>query len=278
MLGAHTMRTTKSGLLYLVLTLVLMALAVPFLWMVSASFKEQFEIFRSPPTFIPENPIIQNYVRLFTEFNFPRHFLNSIQIAIISTVGQVFLCSLAGYAFAKYDFPLKNALFLILLGSMMVPLYTVFVPLFQLVIKMRLIDNRIAIVLPNLVSAFGIFLMRQHMESVPDELLDAGRIDGTSEFSAFYQIALPLVRPGLTVLALLAFLGSWNDYVWPLIIIRTRELQTLPVMLAGLVGMYRMEHGILMAGAFLSALPVLILFGAMQRYFVSGMLQGALRG
>jgi ABC-type glycerol-3-phosphate transport system permease component len=273
-----TIRALQSTALYLILSVVLLVLAIPFLWMVSASFKEQFEIFRSPPTILPPKPILTNYITLFGEYKFIRAFLNSVQIAVITTVSQLFLCSLAGYAFAKYEFRLKNVLFLVMLGSMMIPGYTYFVPLFQLVINLGLVDTRIGIVLPHLVGAFGIFFMRQHMESVPDELLDAGRIDGTSEFAAFWKIALPLVRPGLTVLALLAFLGSWNDYVWPLIIIRTREMQTLPVMLAGMVGIYRIEYGALMAGAFLSALPVLLLFGSMQRYFVAGIMEGALRG
>ena len=141
-----------------------------------------------------------------------------------------------------------------------------------------MVDTSVGIILPGLVGAFGIFFMRQNMETIPSELLDAARIDGASEFSTFWRIAIPLTGPALSVLAVLSFLGSWNAYVWPLIIIRTREMQTLPVMLAGLVGLYRMEHGILMAGAFLSAVPVVLLFAALQRYFVQGITVGALRG
>lgn len=272
------MKKVQTAILYAALVGFMLALAIPFVWMVSSSFKVQSEIFRSPPTIIPEKGTFDNYVNVFGEYNFVRHFLNSVYVASIQTALQVFLCSLAGFAFAKYDFKFKNALFLILLGSMMVPGHTTFVPLYQLAIKLGLVDTRIGIVLPGIVGAFGIFFMRQNMASIPDELLDAGRIDGTGEFSAYWRIVLPLSGAALSVLALLTFLGSWNAYVWPLIIIRTREMQTLPVMLAGLVGLYRMEHGILMAGAFLSATPVILLFVALQRYFVEGITVGALRG
>ena len=257
---------------------VLLYLSIPFLWMVVASFKKPSEIFRIPPTILPAQPVVRNYVDLFVEFDFPRHFLNSAFLAIVHTLLYLFFCALAGYAFAKYDFRLKNILFLLLLGSMMVPGYTLFVPLFVLAIRLKLGDSYIGVLLPGIVGAFGIFFMKQNMESVPDELLDAARIDGTSEFGAFWRIARPLASPALAVLAVLAFLNSWNDFVWPLVILRTRELQTLPVILAGMIGLYRMEYGIVMAGSFLSALPVLILFLSMQRYFVQGLTVGALRG
>jgi len=272
------MRKLWTILLYFLLVGVLVALAVPFLWMLSASFKEQSDIFRSPPEIVSDAPTMLNYVRLFVEYNFLRHFRNSVYIGVVQTLLNIFLSALAGFAFAKYAFRLKNFLFLVLLGSMMIPMHTTFVPLFQLAIKLNLVDKFAAVILPGVVGAFGIFFMRQHMESIPDELLDAGRIDGTSEFGAFLRIALPLVRPALMILAVISFINSWNNYVWPMIVIRSREMQPLPVMLAGLVGLYRMEHGILMAGAFLSALPVLLLFSLFQRYFVQGILQGAVRG
>ncbi len=256
----------------------LLYMSIPFMWMVGASFKKQSEIFQAPPTILPDQPVISNYIELFIEFNFLRHFLNSAFLAIVHTLLYLFFCALAGYAFAKYDFRLKNLLFLLLLGSMMVPGYTLFVPLFVLAIRLKLVDSYIGVLLPGIVGAFGIFFMKQNMESVPNELLDAARIDGTTEFGAFWRIARPLARPALAVLAVLAFLNSWNDFVWPLVILRTRELQTLPVILAGMIGLYRMEYGIVMAGSFLSALPVLILFLSMQRSFVQGLTVGALRG
>lgn len=263
---------------HLFLAGALLYMSIPFLWMIGASLKKQSEIFRNPPTFIPDELVFGNYINLFVEFDFLRHFLNSTFLAVVHTLLYLFFCSLAGYAFAKYEFRLKNLLFLLLLGSMMVPGYTLFVPLFVLAIRLKLVDSYIGVLLPGIVGAFGIFFMKQNMESIPDELLDAARIDGTTEFGAFWRVARPLAAPAMAVLAVLAFLNSWNDFVWPLVILRTRELQTLPVILAGMVGTYRMEYGIVMAGSFLSALPVLILFTSMQRNFMQGLTVGALRG
>ena len=155
----------------------------------------------------------------FVDFDFHKHFLNSAFIAVVHTFSHLFLASLAGFAFAKYNFPLKNFLFLVLLGSMMVPLYTIFIPLFVLVIRLGLVNSYAGVIIPGVAGAFGIFFMKQSMEAVPGELLDSARIDGASEFRIYWQIALPLVRPALAVLAVLAFMGSWNDFVWPLVVL-----------------------------------------------------------
>ena len=270
-------RRAQRLLAYGFLFFILISMATPFLWMLSNTFKEQSEIFGMPPTLIPEKPHFRNYVSLFEDFNFASHFLNSAFIAVIHTVCHLFLASLAGFAFAKYTFPLKNFLFMILLGSMMVPLYTIFIPLFVLVIKLGLIDSYAGVIIPGVAGAFGIFFMKQSMEAVPGELLDSARIDGASEFRIYWQIALPLVRPALAVLAVLAFMGSWNDFVWPLVVLRSRELQTLPVIMAGMVGTYRMEYGVVMAASLLSTMPILLLFLALQKQFLAGLAVGAVK-
>ena len=266
-------RTLAYGFLFF----VLISMATPFIWMISNTFKEQSEIFQLRPTLIPEEPHLGNYVSLFVDFDFARHFLNSAFIAVVHTFSHLFLASLAGFAFAKYTFPLKNFLFLVLLGSMMVPLYTIFIPLFVLVIRLGLVNSYAGVILPGVAGAFGIFFMKQSMESVPDELLDSARIDGASEFRIYWQIALPLVRPALAVLAVLAFMGSWNDFVWPLVVLRSQELQTLPVVMAGMVNLYRMEYGVVMAASLLSTLPILLLFLALQKQFVQGLTVGAVK-
>ena len=272
-LTRRAQRTIAYGFLFF----ILISMATPFVWMISNTFKEQSEIFQLQPTLIPEKPHLRNYVSLFVDFDFARHFLNSAIIAIIHTASHLFLASLAGFAFAKYTFPLKNLLFLVLLGSMMVPLYTIFIPLFVLVIRLGLVNSYAGVILPGVAGAFGIFFMKQSMESVPNELLDSARIDGASEFRIYWQIALPLVRPALAVLAVLAFMGSWNDFVWPLVVLRSQELQTLPVVMAGMVNMYRMEYGVVMAASLLSTMPILLLFLALQKQFLAGLTVGAIK-
>ena len=272
-LTRRAQRTIAYGFLFF----ILISMATPFVWMLSNTFKEQYEIFQLRPTLIPEEPHLRNYIRLFAEFDFAHHFLNSAFIAVVHTISHLFLASLAGFAFAKYIFPLKNFLFLVLLGSMMVPLYTIFIPLFVLVIRLGLVNSYAGVIIPGVAGAFGIFFMKQSMEAVPDELLDSARIDGASEFRIYWQIALPLVRPALAVLAVLAFMNSWNDFVWPLVVLRSRELQTLPVVMAGMMGMYRMEHGVIMAASLLSTMPILLLFFALQRQFVQGLTVGAIK-
>ena len=272
-LTRRAQRTIAYGFLFF----ILISMATPFVWMISNTFKEQYEIFQLQPTLIPDEPHLRNYVRLFVEFDFAHHFLNSTFIAVVHTISHLFLASLAGFAFAKYTFPLKNFLFLVLLGSMMVPLYTIFIPLFVLVIRLGLVNSYAGVIIPGVAAAFGIFFMKQSMEAVPGELLDSARIDGASEFRIYRQIALPLVRPALAVLAVLAFMNSWNDFVWPLVVLRSRELQTLPVVMAGMVGMYRMEHGVIMAASLLSTLPILLLFFALQKQFVQGLTVGAIK-
>ena len=272
-LTGRAQRTIAYGFLFF----ILISMATPFVWMLSNTFKEQSEIFQMQPTLIPEEPHLRNYVSLFVDFDFHKHFLNSAFIAVVHTFSHLFLASLAGFAFAKYTFPLKNFLFLVLLGSMMVPLYTIFIPLFVLVIRLGLVNSYAGVILPGVAGAFGIFFMKQSMESVPNELLDSARIDGASEFRIYWQIALPLVRPALAVLAVLAFMGSWNDFVWPLVVLRSQELQTLPVVMAGMVNLYRMEYGVVMAASLLSTLPILLLFLALQKQFVQGLTVGAIK-
>ena len=272
-LTVRAQRTIAYGFLFF----ILISMATPFVWMISNTIKDQSEIFERRPTLIPDEPHLRNYVSLFVDFDFHKHFLNSAFIAVVHTFSHLFLASLAGFAFAKYNFPLKNFLFLILLGSMMVPLYTIFIPLFVLVIRLGLVNSYAGVIIPGVAGAFGIFFMKQSMEAVPGELLDSARIDGASEFRIYWQIALPLVRPALAVLAVLAFMGSWNDFVWPLVVLRSRELQTLPVVMAGMVSLYRMEYGVVMAASLLSTIPILLLFLVLQKQFLAGLTVGAVK-
>ena len=218
-----------------------------------------------------------NYRNLWKTVPYNRYFVNSVFIATASTLLTLFFCSLGGYAFAKYQFRGQKILFGILLASMMVPFQVLLVPLFGLMYDIGWLNSYKAIVIPFSVGAFGIFLMRQFIVTIPSELLDAARIDGCSEFGIYYRIVLPIIKPALGALTIYAFLGSWNGYLWPLIILRDEAKYTLPIGLANLVGIYRQDYGMLMAGTLLSLMPIVILFLAMQREFVQGITLGGVK-
>jgi ABC-type glycerol-3-phosphate transport system permease component len=284
---------------YCALTAVTLAWMTPLLWMISSSFKSGEEIFRPPraitearkrgpdaragtaelmaDVMLPDEPTVRNYGRLFTELPFSRFFVNSIFVATAQTLLTLLFCSMGGYAFAKYVFPGRGPLFTIVLGSMMIPFHVLLVPLFSLMGTFHWFDTFRAIIIPFSASAFGIFLMRQYTLSVPDDLVDAARIDGCSEFRIYWNVVLPCVRPALGALTIFVFMNSWNNFLWPLIILRSDAKYTLPLGLANLVGVYTQEYGMLMAGTLLSTLPIIILFLFMQREFVSGITLGAVK-
>ncbi len=218
-----------------------------------------------------------NYRNLWKTVPYNRYFINSVFIATASTLLTLFFCSLGGYAFAMYRFRGQKVLFGILLASMMVPFQVLLVPLFGLMYDIGWLNSYKAIIIPFSVGAFGVFLMRQFIVTIPSELLDAARIDGCSEFGIYYRIVLPIIKPALGALTIYSFLGSWNGYLWPLIILRDEAKYTLPIGLANLVGIYRQDYGMLMAGTLLSLMPIVILFLAMQREFVQGITLGGVK-
>ena len=221
--------------------------------------------------------LTSNYRNLWKTVPYNRYFINSVFIATASTLLTLFFCSLGGYAFAKYQFRGQKILFGILLASMMVPFQVLLVPLFGLMYNIGWLNSYKAIIIPFSVGAFGVFLMRQFIVTIPSELLDAARIDGCSEFGIYYRIVLPIIKPALGALTIYSFLGSWNGYLWPLIILRDEAKYTLPIGLANLVGIYRQDYGMLMAGTLLSLMPIVILFLAMQREFVQGITLGSVK-
>ena len=223
------------------------------------------------------NKFTSNYRNLWKTVPYNRYFINSVFIATASTLLTLFFCSLGGYAFAKYQFRGQKVLFGILLASMMVPFQVLLVPLFGLMYDIGWLNSYKAIIIPFSVGAFGVFLMRQFIVTIPSELLDAARIDGCSEFGIYYRVVLPIIKPALGALTIYSFLGSWNGYLWPLIILRDEAKYTLPIGLANLVGIYRQDYGMLMAGTLLSLMPIVILFLAMQREFVQGITLGSVK-
>jgi len=246
-------------------------MALPFVWMVLSSFKTTRELRRVPPTWVPDEPTLENFRDLFDRLDFPQYFLNSTIAAAAVTAGNLLFCSMLGYALAKLDFPGKRVLLAIMLGTMMVPAFVTFMPLFVLVANMNLTNTRWGLILPFLVGAFGAFLMRQFMLGIPDELLDAARVDGAGEFRIFFRIVLPLCGPALATLGVLTFLGNWNSFLWPLVVASDESQYTLPVALALFsIGQQESNVALQMAGAVVVVLPVVVLFFAMQRYVIRG--------
>lgn len=256
---------------YLALGVGLVMVASPFAWMLLGSVKTEGELRQSPPTWWPQSPTLDNFRELFDRMDFPLYFGNSVLVATVVTLGNLVFCSMLGYVLAKSEFGGKALLFRLVLGTLMVPGMVTFVPLFVLVANMGLVNTYLGLVLPFLAGPFGVFLMRQFIQGIPDELIDAARVDGASEVRIFLRIVMPLAKPALATLAILTFLGSWNSFLWPLVVATTEERYTLPVALALYsVGQNATQYGLLLAGAVVVVVPVLIVFLALQRYFVQG--------
>ncbi len=257
--------------LYTVLTVGFVAVVTPFVWMILGSFKGEGELRQVPPTFWPQTPTLDNYRQLFEKESFPRYFLNSTLVAVSVTVGNVIFCSMVGYALAKLTFRGKKLVFGLVMGTLLLPGMVTFVPLFVLVANLGLVDSYPGLILPFLVTPFGVFLMRQFIVGLPDDLLDAGRVDGASELRIFRQIILPLCGPALGTLGILTFLGSWNSFLWPLVVAQTQDYYTLPVALALFsTGQNVINYGLLLAGATVVVMPIVIVFLILQRRFIEG--------
>ena len=265
---------------YSILTLLGVTMIIPLLWMLSTSLKPVEEIIL--PNFLPRNATFENYRFVLTETELPRWYLNSLVVAVMSTISVAFFDSLAGYVFAKYQFPGKNIVFLVFLSSLMVPTEMLIIPWFVMsadpIIGSSWIDTYWGIAFPGMITATGIFLMRQFMQGVPDELLDAGRIDGVSEFGLFWRIAVPLSLPAIGALCIFNFLGNWNAFIWPLIITSRREMMTLPVGIQFFSTESGSDWHLIMTGASLSLVPLLIVVIIFQRYIIEGITLTGLKG
>ncbi|MFG3338135.1 carbohydrate ABC transporter permease [Streptomyces tendae] len=257
--------------LYLPLTGVLFLMIVPFLWMLSGSFKPEADIRKVPPVLIPTEPTTANYTELFDNLDFVGMFTNSLVVALVVTAGNLLFCSMLGYALAKLEFRGRKAVFALVLGTLMVPGLVTFVPLYVLTTNLGLTDSLLGLILPFLAAPFGVFLMRQFIGSLPDELIDAARMDGCGEIAIFWRIILPMTKPALATLGIISFLGSWNNFLWPLVVAQNEEQYTLPVGLALVsTGQDFTRYGVLLAGAAVVLVPVLVVFLLFQRHFIAG--------
>ena len=257
--------------IYALLILGIILLVGPFIWMVLGSFKTTGELRSVPPTWWPENPTLENYQDLFERQNFLRFFINSSVVAFFVTAGNVIFCSMLGYALAKLKFPGKKILFAVVLATLMVPGVVTFMPLFVLVANIGLVNTHAGMILPFLAGAFGVFLMRQFIGGIPDELLDAARVDGAGEHYIFWRIVMPLCGPALATLTILTFLASWNSFLWPLVVATSQDMFTLPVAIAFLAtGQTETNVALLMAGSVVVIMPVIVVFILLQRHFTQG--------
>ncbi len=265
--------------LHLCLLALSLVFLFPFYWLAIAAFKSQSQIFATPPTWLPSPWEWGNLVDIYRQTNLIRAFVNSAVIAVGHVTLALFLCSLAGYAFAKYpSAPGARKLFAFVLGTMMIPHAVTLIPTFVILMKLRMINTYWAMILPGAAGAFGIFWMRQYIAAhVPDDLLSAARIDGCSEFGIYWRVVVPIAKPALAALGIMLLIGSWNNLMWAFVILRTEDMQTLPLVIYLLQGETRTPFGMLMAGGLLTTLPLVVGFLLFQRQFISGITAGAVK-
>ncbi len=249
----------------------------PFIWMVSTSFKTPPQVISYPPTLIPRPPTLEYYNQIFTKLNFGRFFLNSAYISTIITASVLLTSSFVGYVFAKFDFWGKEFIFIMILSTMMIPFAVTMIPLYLIMSKLGWVDSHLALIIPGLYSTFGIFLMRQFMSTVPNELREAAIVDGCGEFRTFWSIILPQCKPALAALGIFTFMWNWDNFLWPLIVLNSENNFTLPVGLSMFSRQWWTNYGLVMAGATVSVIPILIVFFIFQRHFIEGIVLTGLK-
>ena len=297
--------TANKVVFYILLGIFGLSMIFPFLWMVSTSLKDPGDVFTYPPKWIPDPVVVANYPKAWKAVPFGRGYINSLVVAVTVTLGQVFTSSLAAYGFARLQFPGRDKLFLAYLATMMIPGAVTMIPVFILLRVMPEVLNKIfstefwssdlymgqffvgkpigidsyfALIVPGFFSAYGTFMLRQFFMGIPKDLEDAARIDGCSKMGTYLRIILPLSKPALATLTIFTFMGSWRNFMWPLIVTNSMELKTLPIMLASFQGLYTTDWTLLMAGSIIVMAPVLVVFIIGQKFFISGIRLGAIKG
>lgn len=263
---------------YAVLIVVAIAMLVPFLWMLGTAFKSSGQVDAIPIIWFPWPFHIGNFVSAWTSVPFGRFFVNTFWVSIVTTIGQIVTSVMAGYAFAKMRFRGKQALFLLTLATLMIPFQVILIPTFLIVKYMGLVNSLWALIIPNLATGFGVFLLRQFFLQIPVELEEAATIDGASRFRIITQIMVPLARPAIATLSLFTFLWSWNSYLWPLIVLNSPTRMTIQIGLSYFQGAHQGEYNIIMAGSFISLIPIVVLFFFTQRQLIAGIVAGAVKG
>jgi multiple sugar transport system permease protein len=268
---------------YAFLVVAALLMVAPFLWSVSTSFKQPGDVFAYPPKLLPDPLTLDNYVDVFTKLTFGRYFLNSVIVTGSVVLLNVVFGTAAAYAFAKLRFPGRDTIFFLLLLTLMVPFQVNLIPLYKIMVELHKAippigaDTYFGIVAPSAIQVFGIFLMRQFLRSIPDEILESARMDGASEWRILRSIVFPVARPGMATLAIFTFLGAWNDFLWPLIVTNSDEMRTMPVGLALLARKNASNWGDTMAGTVLTAAPLILMFLILQRRFIEGLTAGSVK-
>ena len=268
----------QHSVLFVVLLVIGLTMLVPFFWTLSSSLKYDREIFEYPIKWIPEVLRWSNYEEVWTRVNFLTYYPNTIKLSLIVTIGQVVTCSLAAYSFAKMDYPGRDKIFLCYLATMMVPWHAIMIPQFIIIKNLGFYDSHWSIILMNLFSAFGVFLLRQFMLGIPMELSEAARIDGCGELKIYSQIIMPMCKPGLATLVVFTFNFMWNDYMGPMIYLNTDKLKTIQIGLAAFRTEYGAEYGLIMAGTVCSLLPMVLIYCVAQKYLIEGIAFSGLKG
>ncbi|WP_254566753.1 carbohydrate ABC transporter permease [Oscillatoria sp. HE19RPO] len=265
----QTQSRWKRLALYALLSAVAFLTLLPLLWLVSTAFKSPSEnIFQVPPQFLPGEPTFQNFVRVWEASPFGQYLFNSTLVAVLTVTFNLIFCALAAYPLARLEFPGRNLIFSGIVSTIMIPFQIVMIPLYILTVQLGLKNTYLGIIFPSLASAFGIFLLRQAFQGVPKELEEAGRMDGCSELGIWWNVMIPAVRPALVTLALFVFIGSWSDFLWPLLVIDRPEFYTLPLGVARLEGTFSLDWRLIAAGSTIAVAPVLLLFLLLQQYIV----------
>ncbi len=265
-------------LLYIGLTIGAIVMLLPLFWMFSAAVKPLSEILQVPPTWIPKAPTLKNFQTVFEQMPFGRYMANSLLVACVTILSVLLTSALGGYALSKFQFPGRDFIFLAILSTIMIPFQMRMIPLYVMVYQMGLVNTYTGLILPGAVDAFGIFMMRQYIQSIPNELIDAARIDGSSEPGIFWRIVLPLCGPALSALAIFTFAWSWESFIWPLTVTNTDNMLTLPIGLSKFSGRYLTRYDLTMAAASITIAPVLVFFLFMQRRFIEGIALTGLKG
>ncbi len=275
---ANSATSLRTIALYGILAIVALSMLVPFLWMISTSLMNDLEVYQFPPKFIPSVFRWSNYTEAMTLQPFGRFFLNSLVVAGVSVLGQLLFCSMAAYAFARLRFPGRDRLFALYLGTMMIPAMVTIIPAFLIINTFGWVNTYWALFTPTLSSVWGIFLLRQFFLTIPKELEDAARVDGASDHVIFFRVILPLSRPALATLAIFTFMGSWKDFLWPLIVTNRVDMRTVEVGISNFSSLYATDWPHQMAAAVVVMLPIIIVFLLAQKHFVRGITLTGLKG
>jgi putative chitobiose transport system permease protein len=262
-------KTIKTVIIYIILGIIAVLMLFPLVWLVSTAFKSPSEnIFQFPPQFIPRQPTFQNFIKVWQTNPFGRYLFNSSFVALLTVSLNLLFCSLAAYPLARLNFKGRDGIFTAIIATIMIPFQIVMIPLYILTVQLELRNSYLGIIFPSIASAFGIFLLRQAFQTVPKELEEAARIDGCSELGIWWNVMIPAVKPALITLAIFVFIGSWSDFLWPLLVLDQPDFYTMPLGVATLAGTFSLDWRLIAAGSVISIAPVLLLFLILQRYIV----------